>query len=168
MPGPTRIVPQDPTHGAPVEWLFADIGGTNARFGRWRRDRGLGPIVRSPADDFDSLSDAVEAFERGRPDQARHAALAVAVRVRDAVLQMTNRRWSIEPRRLRSELRLDTLHLVNDFVAAAAGLPSLGDDALRVVRPGSAASDHLLLIGPGTGLGAAALRRHDRACARAR
>lgn len=157
MPGPTRIDPQDRTPDARHEWLFADIGGTNARFGRWRRDRGMGPIVRSPADDFDDLPDAVGAFERGQADEARHAALAVAVRVRDAPMRMTNRRWSLEPRRLRSELRLDTLHLVNDFVAAAAGLPSLGDDSLRVVRAGSAASDHLLLIGPGTGLGAAAL-----------
>lgn len=157
MPGPTRIDPQDRPPGVPVEWLFADIGGTNARFGRWRGDRGMGPIVRSRADDFDGLPHAVDAFESGQPERARHAALAVAVRVRDAALQMTNRRWSIEPRRLRSELRLDTLHLVNDFVAAAAGLPSLGDDSLRVVRAGSPASDHFLLIGPGTGLGAAAL-----------
>lgn len=157
MPGAIRLDPQDRTSGAPVEWLFADIGGTNARFGRWRSDRGMGPIVRSPADDFDGLPDAVGAFESGQPDSARHAALAVAVRVRDAALQMTNRRWIIEPRRLRTELRLDTLHLVNDFVAAAAGLPSLDGDASRVVRAGSPASKRLLLIGPGTGLGAAAM-----------
>jgi len=137
-------------------WTFADIGGTNARFARWRADSGTGPIERWPADDFASLPDAVDAFERTQPLRARRAALAIALQVRGVRLRMTNRPWSFEAHELRRALGLDELRLVNDFVAAAAGLPALGDD-VEVLREGTPGPGHWLLIGPGTGLGAAAL-----------
>lgn len=159
----------DRSSGAPMDWLFADIGGTNARFGRWRSDRGLGVVRRWPADDFAGLADAVGAFEGMQPERARHAALAVAVRVRDESMKMTNRGWRFDARTMRSHLGLQTLHVVNDFVAAAAGLPALEAGAARTIRAGRPASDHLLLIGPGTGLGAAALldagKPHERVLA---
>ncbi len=138
-------------------WVFADIGGTNARFAHWRSGVDAGPIERWPADDFASLPDAVDAFERTQPDRAARGAIAIALQVRGTHLRMTNRPWSFDVQSLRRRLGLVELRLVNDFVAAAAGLPALGDDAVDVLRDGSAAPGHWLLIGPGTGLGAAAL-----------
>ncbi len=145
------------SEGADDAWLFADIGGTNARFARWTAAAGLAPISRRPADDFASLPEAAEAFERTQPDRARRAALAIALQIRGARLRMTNRAWSFEVQELRRALGVDELRLVNDFVAAAAGLPALGDGDAAVVRAGSPGLGHRLLIGPGTGLGAAAL-----------
>ncbi len=156
MSGPKRSrADGSAQHGA--GWIFADIGGTNARFARWRAETGVGPVGRRPADEFATLTDAVEAFERGQPDRARHAALAIALQIRGTQLRMTNRAWSFDVQALRRGLGLDELRLFNDFVAAAAGLPALGADELDVLRSGSPASGHWLLIGPGTGLGAAAL-----------
>jgi len=138
-------------------WLFADIGGTNARFAHWRADEAPGPIGRRPADDFASLQDAVQAFEKMQPERAGRAAIAIALQIRGTSLRMTNRPWAFEAQEFRRALGLDELRLVNDFVAAAAGLPALDSDAFEVVRDGARASGHWLLIGPGTGLGAAAL-----------
>lgn len=138
-------------------WIFADIGGTNARFARWRAETGTGPVSRRPADAFATLADAVEAFEREQPDRARRAALAIALPIRGTQLRMTNRSWSFDVQTLRRGLGLDELRLFNDFVAAVAGLPALRADEVDVLRSGSPASGHWLLIGPGTGLGAAAL-----------
>ncbi len=152
--------------GAGDAWVFADIGGTNARFARWSADAGTAPIGRWPADDFASLPDAVEAFERTQPDRARRAALAIALQIRGTRLRMTNRPWSFDVQELRRSLGLDELRLVNDFVAAAAGLPALGDDDAEVVRGGAPGPGHRLLIGPGTGLGAAALLDADSALER--
>lgn len=138
-------------------WIFADIGGTNARFARWRADTGAGPIGRWRADDFATLADAVGAFERTQPERSRHAALAIALQIRGTRLRMTNRSWSFEVQELRRALALDELLLVNDFVAAVAGLPALAAHEVEVLREGSPASAHWLLVGPGTGLGAAGL-----------
>ncbi|MFP5405473.1 MAG: ROK family protein [Gammaproteobacteria bacterium] len=142
---------------AGLEWLFADIGGTNARFCRWRRSTGCAATRRSPADAFESLADAVRDFEQNQPARVAHAALAVALPVRKEPTQMTNRRWTLDVPELRRSLDLEALHVVNDFVAAAAGVPSLGDDGAHTLREGSARSANLLVIGPGTGLGTAAL-----------
>ncbi len=140
-----------------ASWIFADIGGTNARFARWRADTGTAPVRRWRADEFESLADAVRTFERERAEPARRAAIAIALHLRGRRLRMTNRPWSFDVQELRRELGLDELRLVNDFVAAAAGLPALGDDDYEVLRSGSPASGNWLLIGPGTGLGAAAV-----------
>lgn len=159
MPGPNRKRAEGAAGSAlrADAWVFADVGGTNARFARWRADAGTGPIRRWPADDFASLPEAVEAFERTQSDRAARAAIAIALQIRGTHLRMTNRPWSFDVRQLRRTLGLDELRLVNDFVAAAAGLPALGDDAFDVLRGGACGPGHWLLIGPGTGLGAAAL-----------
>lgn len=156
MSGPNRNR-TDGTASLEADWIFADIGGTNARFARWREGIGTGDIWRRRADEFPTLAQAAETFERGQPDTARRAALAIALQIRGTRLRMTNRSWSFDVQELRRELGLDELRLFNDFVAAAAGLPALGGDEIDVLRSGKAASGHWLLIGPGTGLGAAAL-----------
>lgn len=150
MPDPNRATRAD-------TWLFADIGGTNARFAHWQADHGAASIGRRPADDFASLQDAALAFEEMQPERANRAAIAIALQIRGTSLRMTNRPWAFETQELRRALGLHELRLVNDFVAAAAGLPALDDDAFEVVRDGARAPGHWLLIGPGTGLGAAAL-----------
>jgi len=139
------------------DWLFADIGGTNVRTCRWRPGSGADAIEREPADAFGGLAEALLAFERRQATPATHAALAIASHVRGSPLRMTNRDWTVDPAALRAALRLEALHVVNDFAAAAAGLPSLDDRSARTLRAGTPASGNLLLIGPGTGLGAAAL-----------
>jgi glucokinase len=140
-----------------LEWLFADIGGTNARFCRWRAEAGCQASSRSPADKFGDLAEAVSAFEDSQPAHVTHAALAIALPVRKGPAQMTNRGWTLDVGTLRQTLKLDALHVFNDFVAAAAGVPTLEAQATQVLREGSPRSGNLLLIGPGTGLGMAAV-----------
>ncbi|MCD6732939.1 MAG: glucokinase [Burkholderiaceae bacterium] len=139
------------------DWLFADIGGTHVRLCRWGRENGAGDIVRMRADASAGVADALLGFERAQTQPAAHAALAIALPVRRGPLRMTNRDWILDPESLRATLRLRTLCVVNDFVAAAAGVPVLGERDSLVLREGVPGPGSRLLIGPGTGLGVAAL-----------
>lgn len=140
-----------------AHWLFADVGGTNVRICRWSRESGIGSIARSPADASPGLAEALQGFERSQGQAATRAAIAVALPVRDGPMRMTNRDWIVDPARLRAALQLRALRVVNDFVAAAAGIPALGERDTRPLRTGSVGPGCRLLIGPGTGLGAAVL-----------
>lgn len=141
----------------PRDWLFADIGGTHVRICRWGREAGAGEVTRLRADASPGIAEALLGFERTQATPADHAALAVALPLHSGPLRMTNRDWVLDPASLRVALRLRTLYVVNDFAAAAAGLPALGEHDSAVLRAGTPGPGSRLLIGPGTGLGAAAL-----------
>ncbi len=143
--------------GSAEDWIFADIGGTWARFAHWRPGIGTGPVARWPADRFDSFGAALEAYQRSLPTRVPRAAIAIATQLRDTRIRMTNRHWTFDARDLHAATGLDTLLLVNDFAGAAAGLPALVGDEAGVVRAAPGLAGHWLLIGPGTGLGVAAL-----------
>lgn len=138
------------------DWLFADVGGTNVRLCRWTPGAGAGAVVRSPADAFASLAEALRSFDDGQAFPA-NAALSIAVQVRGSRLEMSNRNWAFDAEALRAALGLTALRVVNDFVAAMAGVPALDAQSTQLVRAGATHSANLMLIGPGTGLGVAAL-----------
>lgn len=142
---------------AGAEWLFADVGGTNVRVCRWRAGAGVGTTRRAPADAYTGLGEALAGLDDDRAAPPDRAAIAIALQVRGARLRMTNRDWVFDAKALRAALGLDELRVVNDFAAAAAGLPALDERDAATVREGSPGSGNLLLIGPGTGLGTAAL-----------
>jgi glucokinase len=151
--------------GAPVglPWLVADIGGTNARFG-WVEDpaRGVARVHRVAVADHARPADAVRHYLAelsGLDPQARpqRAAIAVATAVRGDLVEMTNSPWRFSQAALQAELGLDTLRVLNDFEALALSLPRLHGSQLRAHGPLPAGRGTLAVVGPGTGLGVAAV-----------
>ena len=101
-------------------------------------------------------------------DAARHylgetgvglAAVAVAGPVSEGRAAMTNRDWTIDAAAIAEALGTERACLLNDFEAQALSLPSLGAQDLSPVgdafRPDARAPK--VVLGPGTGFGAAAL-----------
>jgi glucokinase len=157
--------------------LVADVGGTFARFALARG----GVLLNAP-----------EKLDRARwPDLAsacRHylgtsggglridgMAIAAAGRVHDGRIDMTNADWSIDPTTLGAELglRARRVRVLNDFAALAWALPALDAGELLPVTGGAASRagapppagpplGNRVVVGPGTGLGVAALL-HTRA-----
>jgi glucokinase len=137
--------------------LLADIGGTNVRFAL--QDNGPPERVRVlRCADFPTVEDAVRAYlvEAGaKPDAA---AFAVASPVIGDRIAMTNHRWSWSIDAVRRALGLDRLLVINDFAATALALSLLGENDLRKIGGGSRVdSAPIAVIGPGTGLGVAAV-----------
>jgi glucokinase len=144
--------------------LVGDIGATNARFALLRD--GQPAVVRVLAvADHDSLEAAMAAYLGGLPDAAarpRQAAIAVAGPVTGDYLSFTNHPWSFSQNRLKADLALDRLIVVNDFVAQAMAIPRFGPGDCRQVGGGApVAGAPVGIIGPGTGLGVSILAPGD-------
>ena len=88
----------------------------------------------------------------------RSAVLAVAGPLDGRSAQLTNANWQFDGPRLAEALGLEQGLLVNDFEALAASLAVLGPSDLEMLVPGKPDATGLrLVLGPGTGFGAAAL-----------
>ncbi|MGW8171669.1 MAG: glucokinase [Stutzerimonas stutzeri] len=72
--------------------------------------------------------------------------------------RFTNNHWQLSRQAFCRELGLKDLLLINDFTAMALGMTRLRDDERVTVREGEPEPGRpRLVIGPGTGLGVAAL-----------
>ena len=138
--------------------LVADIGGTNVRFGRATAS-GIDGVSEYRCADYASLTEAARAYLAGADGGApRVAAFAVAGPVRGDLIRMTNHVWSFSTEAVRRDLELDRLEVLNDFAALALALPGLAGEDLREIKSGTvAARAPKAVLGPGTGLGVAAL-----------
>ena len=143
--------------------MVADIGGTHARLARWTAAAGLDAPLRVRNDDFRGPVELLEAWLGRQPEGPRRVVLALAMPVGGDARQLTNRAWRFEPAALMSGLRLDSLVIVNDFAAAAAGIDALSRDGLQMLNADGAAPvpGVRLVVGPGTGLGVAAVAADD-------
>lgn len=155
-------------------WLVADIGGTNARFAVYDPETDLTADPAAPplaharlkTADFSGPADCTLAFlqQYWKSEPIARVGLAIAAPVTGDEVSLTNAHWHFSVEQLRRDLGIRRLDLVNDFAALAHALPLL-DEADRVAvgpdRP-AASGRTMIVIGPGTGLGAAAALPHEQ------
>lgn len=137
--------------------LIADIGGTTSRFAL-AEDGRLGPLVRLPNDAYGSPEQLVEDALAGlaAKSAATAAVFAVAGPIGDSDVALTNRPWTIRRDGLARVCGVERLILVNDFEAVGHALPALGEDDVKTLAEGAPSpAGPKLVLGPGTGLGAA-------------
>lgn len=144
----------------PFPIIIGDIGGTNARFA-------LVTDADGDVKHFQNVEtirypDIQTAIQHTVLDQTamrpRTAILAVAGPIHGDAIHLTNANWVIEPDKIAASLALSDIVLMNDFEAQALALPSLGSDDLSMI--GDSPLDNegsKVVLGPGTGLGAAGL-----------
>jgi glucokinase len=137
--------------------LIADIGGTTSRVGFVGADGQPRDVVIVANDTLGGVEDLLTRALAARP-APRAAVLAVAAPVAGDDFTLTNRGWRIRPSALAARFGFVTLRVVNDFEALAHALPHLEADDLQPLGPlQSFGAAVRLVIGPGTGLGVAAL-----------
>jgi glucokinase len=140
--------------------LVGDIGGTNSRFGLV--NPGSMAILHMEAlrnDNFPSLEGAIRQYLRNRHvNSLSSAAIAVAAPVDREHISLTNYDWSFTSESLRLAAKARQLRLLNDYEALALSLPHLqGDDLIQIGGQESLVPKLKIVMGPGTGLGMAAL-----------
>jgi glucokinase len=154
--------------------LLADIGGTNARFAlKFANQDELSHIRSFPVSDYDTVHAAIQAYLDQAQQQSSQAltlssaAFAVAAPIHNQCAKLTNGTWVVNAEELRQTLQLNDCMLLNDFEALALSLPHLRADQVRSTFPAitlrqkqaqtQAHTGTLLVLGPGTGMGVAAL-----------
>jgi glucokinase len=140
--------------------LIGDVGATNARFARVVHGSAIERVRVYACEDYRHIEDAIEAYLA--EDEATPRPLAAAVGIAGPVagdrIALTNHPWSFSTRALQQTLRLDRLHIVNDFAANALAIPHLTPDTRTAIGGGAvAAAMPIGIIGPGSGLGVSGL-----------
>jgi glucokinase len=148
-------------------FLVADIGGTHTRYGLvTRRDSltGVYEITQSReffSADHDSFSLSLDTYlESITGDRPRNACIAIAGPVNDDMVELTNLKWQFSVSQLKKRYGFDCLLVINDFAALAYGVPHMAESDLFKIKSGQTDDQGAkVVIGPGTGLGVAALVR---------
>ncbi|WP_020179563.1 glucokinase [Methylopila sp. M107] len=139
--------------------LVGDIGGTNCRFALAGDDLRPTDAGVEPGDAHPDLESAIGAYLEKSGARADVAAFAVASPiVAGRPTRLTNRRdWVVDPNAIARRFGFARVIVMNDFVAQAASLPRLGPDELVPIGDAAPAEGLKVAVGPGTGLGVAAL-----------
>ena len=142
--------------------LLADVGGTHSRFALAGATGRPERIVVIANDMFADLETAVAQYLNDTGAPLYGAILAVAGPIEGEEVALTNRTWRFRRDEFAKRFALSPLRVINDFEAIAWALPSLGSADTRplgAVRPPREITK--VVLGPGTGLGVAALLRAD-------
>lgn len=152
---------------AEASHLIGDIGGTNARFALADEQEGYREEHTLKSDDFESSTSAMQHYldmiGAPAPDVI---CLAAAGPIVGETVSFTNSHWVIDAAELRQTFDIERVSLINDFEAVAWSIPSLEpDDCITIGLPEPKPLDgdnfSVSITGPGTGLGAVGLRKHD-------
>lgn len=147
-----------------MPFLAADIGGTHARVALMRAPRSdasgaemLAYRVFTCAQ-FPGLSELLQAFAAADVHEpVKHCVLACAGQIMGDEVVNDNLAWPIHLTQLRHALELDDVAVLNDFEALAYALDGpLAGGGRHLCGPDAPTGGPILVIGPGTGLGAAA------------
>lgn len=145
--------------------LVADVGGTHIRFGIAVGGSASSPlnvhcVRRYPVRAHESIAHAAHHYRTatpGVPAALSQAAVAVAGRVEQDRVQLTNSGWSFSARALSESQRFKQLHVINDFEAVGHAVGALRAADLNPIGPQRLAlpltQGVCAIVGVGTGLG---------------
>jgi glucokinase len=143
--------------------IAADVGGTHARIARLEagfagHDFAIVEYRKYSCADYPSLAAIIDAFrsDAGGRDIDR-IALAVAGYVIDDAVVNVNLPWPVSISGLRDALGVGELAIVNDFEAVAHAIGHVDESSATLLSGPSHSLSRgpVLVVGPGTGLGAA-------------
>ncbi|NIW36929.1 MAG: glucokinase, partial [Gemmatimonadetes bacterium] len=145
--------------------LAGDVGGTKTLLGLFKQVRGKLRVVREEAfesQQYPSLEAIVREFlTRGR-QKVSGFAVGVAGPVIGGTSQVVNVRWPVDARRLKRQLGMTNVRVLNDLETTAWGIPHVPSRKFENLTPGlRPGAGNAALIAAGTGLGMAHLVREE-------
>ena len=143
----------------PFPVLVCDTGGTNVRFALAQEPGAdLGEVIHLRTGDYPGLAEAIEAAAPRLGPRPRSAITCGAGPVVGRTLKLTNAPWVMDGPETARHTGLGQGLLLNDFEAQALSLPAMREAwARRIGALGFGGDGTQVILGPGTGLGIAAL-----------
>jgi len=143
----------------PFPHLLADIGGTNVRFALAAKPgTAVEPILASRTGIFADFSAAIVNVLSESPVIPRSLIVCAAGPIAGRRIAMTNAPWTIDGPAIAAHFGLEQGLLLNDFEAQAYSLSVLKEDLVHPIgRQAERQAGAQVILGPGTGLGVAAL-----------
>jgi glucokinase len=143
----------------PFPALVCDTGGTNVRFALVGEPRAsLSDVVHLRTGDYPGLAEAIEAAVPKLGAKPRSVVACGAGPVVGRTLKLTNAPWVMDGPEAARHAGLAQGLLLNDFEAQALSLPTIPEVWERRIGPLQfGAGGPQVILGPGTGLGIAAL-----------
>jgi glucokinase len=151
----------------PYPVILCDIGGTNVRIAHVGEPATpLELLGRLETAAFAGLAEAIEAVLQDHQIAPLSVIACAAGPVSGRQLRLTNAPWHIDGPAIADRLGLAQGLLLNDFEAQALALPALPDAWLTPIGPQAPRTTGMtagvrVILGPGTGLGVAALLETD-------
>jgi glucokinase len=140
--------------------LLADIGGTHCRFALLASSARPEQVVSWSNDGFDSLEAAIARYISEVGEKPKAGMFAVAGPIIGRTITLTNRNWHFNLDALGARFGFSSTDAINDFEAQAWALGLLQEDDTRSIGNNTRAQRRhgaKVVLGPGTGLGVAAL-----------
>lgn len=163
-----QVINQPDLEPVPVTdrpFLAADIGGTHVRVGILQRDLSRAGIRLLAYQSHQgarhaNLSDILRSClhnDAFGADTVSHGVLACTGYVVNGVVINDSLPWTVDILRLRRELRMDRLQLINDFQALAHGIGHMDSIQSLCISDCTEGQPNgpIVVLGPGTGLGSA-------------
>jgi len=137
--------------------LAGDIGGTKTNLGLFRRGKKrpvLKVVETYPSRPAPSLEHIVKSFLGKHQVRVSKACFGIAGPVIGGRVKTTNLPWEISEARMRRQLQLSHVSLINDLTATALAVPFLSRKELFPLNKAKARKgQNIAIMAPGTGLG---------------
>ena len=135
--------------------LLIDIGGTNIRTAT--ADIGSNVINNASKQNLDCLDSFDEIIQNllSKDQNIKHIVFSVAGPKVHQSISMTNRDFEIDEQIILKKFDLDSCHILNDWESIGHGLSLFNTNEMTFINKCDGFNQTSLVIGPGTGLGAA-------------
>jgi glucokinase len=141
--------------------LLIDIGGTNIRTAS--AQVGSSELLNANKRNLNCL-DSFEEMLQGFLDQdasLKHVVFSIAGPKLNNSISMTNREFKIDEAEILKNFEIDSCHILNDWESIGHGLSLFKKNEMHSINAGNPFNNSALILGPGTGLGAAQVINND-------
>ena len=135
--------------------LLVDVGGTNIRTAIAKI--GSDELIDARKENLECL-DSFDEMLRGFLDKdlsIKHIVFSIAGPKLHHSISMTNRKFHIDEQEILNKFDIDSCHLLNDWESIGHGLSLFNAVDISFINKGDSFNSSALILGPGTGLGAA-------------